>query len=103
MTALCSTLFSGLLTEDSPHGEQVTEDAKSFYFDTALAGSANILDTLLKWAPRERVLYGSDFPYATIEAEWSDEALEGYEMDEEVRKAVYRENALKLFPRFARK
>ena len=103
MTALCSTLFSDLLTGDSPHGEQITEDAKSFYFDTALAGSANILDTLLKWAPRERVLYGSDFPYATVETEWSDGALEGYEMDEEVRKAVYRENALELFPRFARK
>ena len=103
MMALCSTLFEGLLTEESPHGEQITEDAKSFYFDTALGGSANILDSLLKWAPRERVLYGSDFPYATVEAEWSDKELEGYEMDGERRKAVYRENALKLFPRFAGK
>ena len=99
MEALCSTLFGGLLTGDSPHGEQITEDAKSFYFDVALSGSANILDSLLKWAPRERVLYGSDFPYATAEAEWSDKALEGYEMDAEMREGIYRENALRLFPR----
>ena len=97
--ALCSTLFGGLLTGDSPRGEQITEDAKSFYFDVALSGSANILDSLLKWAPRERVLYGSDFPYATAEAEWSDKALEGYEMDAEMREGIYRENALRLFPR----
>ena len=103
MNALCSTMFRDLLTENSPHGEQITEDAKSFYFDTALSGSANILDSLLKWAPKDRVLYGSDFPYATVEAEWSDEALEGYEIDAEMRKVIYRENALKLFPRFARK
>lgn len=103
MNALCSTLFGKLLTDESPHGEQITEDAKSFYLDTALSGSANILDSLLKWAPRDRVLYGSDFPYATLEAEWSDEALEGYEMDAGMRKAIYKENALKLFPRFAGK
>lgn len=45
------------------------------------------------------MLYGSDFPYATVEAEWSDQALEGYEMDGETRKKIYRENALSLFPR----
>ena len=101
--ALCSTLFSGLLTEESPRGEQIMEDAKSFYCDTALSGSANVLDSLLKWAPAERVLYGSDFPYATVEAEWSDKELGGYEMDGERRRAVYRENALRLFPRFAGK
>ena len=103
LMALCSTLFSGLLTEESPRGEQITEDAKSFYFDTALSGSANVLDSLLKWAPKDRVLYGSDFPYATVEAEWSDKELEEYEMDGEMRRAVYRENALRLFPRFAEK
>ena len=101
LDALCSSLFSSLLFEESPRGEQITEDAKSFYFDVALSGSANILDSLLKWAPKERVLYGSDFRYATVEAEWIDKELEKYEMDAEMRKAIYRENALRLFPRFA--
>ena len=101
--ALCSVLFRGLLSQKSPRGEEIMDDAKSFYFDTALSGSANILDTLLRWAPKERVLYGSDSPYATAEAEWSDKELEGYEMDPETRRAIYRENSLKLFPRLARK
>lgn len=46
------------LGEESPKGEEIVEDAKSFYFDVALSGSANVLDTLLKWAPKERILYG---------------------------------------------
>ena len=92
--ALCSTLFSGLLTEESLHGEQIVEVAKSFYFDMALSASANVLDSLGRW---ERVLYGSDFPYAAVEAEWSDRELEGYEMDGERRRVVYRGNALRLF------
>ena len=99
MEALCSALFANLLTEASPSGDQITEDAKSFYFDVALSGSANIPDSLLRWAPKERVLYGSDFPYATVEAEWSDKAFEEYGMDAETRKAINRENALRLFPR----
>ena len=99
MQALYSKLFSGLLSEESPPGEHITEDAKSFCFDVALSGSANVLDSLLKWAPMERELYGSDFPYAKIEAEWSDRALQKYEMEVGMRKAIYRENALKLFPR----
>ena len=47
------------------------------------------------------MLYGSDFPYATVEAEWSDEALGAYGMDGGLRRAIYRENALRLFPRLA--
>ena len=103
LTVLWSAQFDKLLTKESPRWEQITEDAKSFYFDTALSGSANVLDSLLKWAPRDRVLYGSEFSDATDEAEWNDGVLEGYEMDEETRKAIYRENALKLFPRLAGK
>ena len=103
LEALCSSLFGELLTEDSPRGEQIAEDAKSFYFDVALSGSKNVLDSLLEWAPGERVLYGSDFPYATVEAEWSDQALESYGMDEGLRRKIYRENALRLFPRLGGK
>ncbi|KAF6232168.1 hypothetical protein HO173_009551 [Letharia columbiana] len=79
LDALCSVLFANLLTDASP---KVVEDAKSFYFDVALSGSGSILDSLLEWAPKERVLYGSGFPYATTEAEWNDKVLEGYEVDE---------------------
>ena len=97
-------LFANLLTDASPKGgEQVVEDAKSSYLDVALSGSGNNLDSLLEWAPKERVLYGSDFPYAAAEAVWSDRVLEGYEMDGGMREAICWENGLRLFPRLAGK
>jgi predicted TIM-barrel fold metal-dependent hydrolase len=39
-------------------------DAKSFYFDTALAGNDYTLPMLLDFAAPGHVLFGSDFPYA---------------------------------------
>ena len=100
---LCSVLFGNLLTREPPRGEEILDDAENFCFDVALSGSANVLDSLLKWMLKERLLYGSDFPYATVEAEMSDEALEGYVMDAGMREAVYREHALRLFLRLAGK
>lgn len=37
---------------------------RRFYFDTALSGTPYALPTLLKFAKRGHVTYGSDFPYA---------------------------------------
>lgn len=75
------------------------EDLKSFYFDLAVSGSANVLDTLLKWAPQDRVLYGSDFPFAGGLEEYFDAALEKYSMESSLREMHCRHNALALFPR----
>lgn len=97
--ALLNTMYADLLSEKSPHGDQILEDLKTFYFDLALASSSNILDSLLKWAPQENILCGTDFPYGTAEAEYFNSTLEKYEMDEGLRKKCYRDNALRLFPR----
>ena len=79
---------------------QIVEDAKSFYFDTALSTEKHVLDFLLLWAGPERILFGSDFPYAPTEAiKHFRKQLDEYEMSEEDRKKVYRDNALALFPR----
>ncbi|KAL8826089.1 MAG: hypothetical protein Q9170_007541 [Blastenia crenularia] len=99
LATLGNTIFHGLLEEKSPRGDQVMEDLKSFYFDLAISGSPNVLDTLLKWAPRDRILYGSDFPFAGGLEEYFDTALEGYDMDTKLRDMVFRENALTLYPR----
>ena len=40
------------------------EDFQSFYFDTALSGSAAALPSLLAFAKPGRVLFGSDHPFA---------------------------------------
>ena len=99
LAALATTLFRSLLTEKSPRGKQIIDDAKSFYFDLALGGSANVLDSLLRWAPKDKILFGSDFPYASQELEYFTGCLEEYEMKDEIRAKCYRENALALFPR----
>ena len=99
LTVLATTLFKELLVDESPRGDQILEDAKSFYFDLALGSSSNVLDMLVKWAPPDHILYGSDYPYARGEAEYFDGCLRDYDIDNELRKQYYRDNALKLFPR----
>ena len=91
-----------LLTEESSRGEQITEDAKSFYVEW----ECECLGFVAQVGGRRRrgCCMGVIFPYVMVEAEWSDKELEGYEMDgERRRRTVYRENALRLFPRFAGK
>lgn len=100
LAQLESGLFLSTLGEHSPKtAEEILADAKSFYFDLALAGTSNVLDTLLKWAPREHVLYGSDYPYATREAEYNTRKLDEYDIEEEVREEYYAGNGRRLFPR----
>ena len=97
---LYTDLFTNVQVGDGPLGDKIMEDAKSFYFDTALTGTANVLNTLLKWAPQDHILFGSDYPYApnpTIE--YFTRELDKYEMDGQLRAKVNYENALKLFPR----
>ena len=95
-----ANLFANTLSAESPTtAAEIVQDAKSFYFDLALAGTSNVLDMLLKWAPRERLLFGSDAPYATAEAEYCTRSLEEYGMPDEDREAFYVGNARRLFPR----
>ena len=100
LAQLESSLFLSTLSPGSPRTpEAIMEDAKSFYFDLALAGTANVLDSLQKWAPAEHILYGSDYPYATVEAEYNTRKLEEYNLLAKDRDMYYSGNALKLFPR----
>ena len=57
------------------------------------------MDLLTRWAPKDRILYGSDFPYCTVEAEYNKDQLERYEMDSQRREAAYFTNAIELVPR----
>ncbi|KAL8913301.1 MAG: hypothetical protein Q9171_001865 [Xanthocarpia ochracea] len=102
ISVLSETIFAGILDGQSPSaGEQVMEDLKTFYFDLALGGSSTVLDLLLKWAPNDHILYGSDFPFAGGAAERFNATLEGYQMESQVKKMCYQANALQLFPRLA--
>lgn len=79
------------------------EDAKSFYFDTALSSAPLTLSLLKEFAKPGHILFGSDFPYAPTPAirlmnKFLDER-EGYDGDF-MRSANF-QAALRLFPRLA--
>lgn len=57
-------LMVTLLAEGGRSPDDVLDDLRSFYFDTALSGSPAALPTLLAFAKPGRVLFGSDWPYA---------------------------------------
>ncbi|KAK0511059.1 hypothetical protein JMJ35_006611 [Cladonia borealis] len=84
----------------SKPAEEFLEEAKSFYYDLALSGNEHTLGLLLGFARRERVLFGTDFPYAPVKTiETNTRGLEGYELEMRWRYGIARGNALALFPR----
>ncbi|HEX4558194.1 MAG TPA: amidohydrolase family protein [Mycobacterium sp.] len=78
------------------------DDFSSFYFDTALSSSAAALPTLLAFAKPGHVTFGSDFPFAPVAAgKLFAAGLETFPgLDNTMRDAIDRANALALFPRF---
>ncbi|MFI9275638.1 amidohydrolase family protein [Kitasatospora sp. NPDC052896] len=81
----------------------VLADLKRFYFDTALSGSPTALPSLLAFAEPGHVLYGSDWPYAPIDAgAYFNRHLDTYGNWEPGQlHAVNRGSAEALFPRLA--
>lgn len=66
--------------------EESKDEASSFYFDTALSETSNVIKLLLGFAKPGHVLFGSDFPYADegVGGEFT-RRLDKTETDEEVR------------------
>lgn len=79
------------------------EDARSFYFDTALSASALTLDLLKGFAKPGHVLFGSDYPYAPTPAiRTMDRLLDEYgNRDGAFVQSVNTGAALRLFPHLA--
>ena len=77
---------------------------QKLYYDTALSTSEFVFGALKEFVPMSQVLFGSDFPYvppAVLEAE--KYSIENSKvLDDEGRAAINRDNALVLFPKFAR-
>ena len=75
------------------------EQFRTLYFDTALSTGAATLPALLTFAKPDHVVFGSDWPFAPQAAvdQFSD-GLDHYPgVDEAVRQAIDRDNALALF------
>jgi predicted TIM-barrel fold metal-dependent hydrolase len=78
----------------------ILDQAKSFYFDTALSGSPEILPLILKFAKVGHVLFGSDYPHAppSVSSGYT-RFFDEYEVNEETRREMCYGAAEKLFPR----
>ena len=81
--------------------ERIFTALRHFWYDTALVADRRSLSSLLETAAPERVLFGSDWPYATTKvAELSVAGLRDA-IPDRLRNGIERDNALTLFPRFA--
>ncbi|KPI37194.1 2-amino-3-carboxymuconate-6-semialdehyde decarboxylase [Cyphellophora attinorum] len=95
-----STLVAQPAFGGSISSEDIYEQARSFYFDLALSGSAEVLPLELGFARKGHVLFGSDYPHATEPfAAQMTRFIDGYAMDDAKRREVYHEAAENLFPR----
>jgi len=76
---------------------------KKLYYDTALSTSEQVFAALKEFVPMNQVLFGSDWPMVpegAVKMETRD--LEASKvLDDATRRAIYNQNALALFPRFA--
>lgn len=80
--------------------EQIVEEAKMFYFDTAISSNKVTLPALLELAKPGHVLFGTDFPNAPSESiEEFTSLLEAFEMGRDTKESVYWKGALELLPR----
>ena len=88
----------------SPDGtfESGVARLKRFYFDTALSGSHWALPSLTAFAAPEKIMFGSDWPFAnTNQALHFVHQTDNFEMPAQLRRGIARKNAEELFPRLA--
>ena len=80
-----------------PNG--VLGELRKLYYDTANSAYAPTMAALLTMAPVSQVLFGSDYPYLTVEQNLEDLVAAG--LTPAQRGAIERDNALALMPQFA--
>ncbi|KAJ2963641.1 hypothetical protein NQZ79_g1468 [Umbelopsis isabellina] len=83
--------------------QDIAKDFRSFWYDTALSTSKAQLLALLELADPDRILFGSDVPYAPIEVvqvltKDFDAFFEGDESKQELLRKINYRNARALFP-----
>ena len=76
----------------------VLHELKKLYYDIANATNTSSIAALMNLVPASQMLWGSDFPYRAVGP--TAKGWDAYQVSDEIKRAVNRENALKLFPRF---
>jgi predicted TIM-barrel fold metal-dependent hydrolase len=77
----------------------VLPELQRFYYDTAWSMHPPALAALLKAVPVAQVLFGSDYPFRTCTD--TVKGLTAFGLDEKDLRAIERDNALRLMPRYA--
>jgi predicted TIM-barrel fold metal-dependent hydrolase len=87
--------------EEGPKGrEEFLNDCSHFYFDTALTASPHSLPSLLAFARPGRIVYGSDWPYASSQmASYFADQLVAADLDPDARSSIERGALESLLPR----
>jgi aminocarboxymuconate-semialdehyde decarboxylase len=81
---------------------EILDQCRRFYVDTALSSSPAALPTMTAFVPQDRILFGSDNPYAPPElSSVFATHLDDAPFTAEQSAAINRGNALALFPRLA--
>jgi predicted TIM-barrel fold metal-dependent hydrolase len=96
-------MAGAIAMETSRPLEDVLDDFRSFYFDTALSSTPAALPSLLAFAKPGHVLFGSDWPFApSTGVGLFAGMLDAYAgLDEAGHAAINRMSAERLFPQFA--
>ena len=80
--------------------EEILEEARTFYFDTALSGNEVTLKALLAFAKPGHVLFGTDIGAATDSmVKYYTDNLNAFEMDPVTRELIDHKAAMELIPR----
>ena len=80
--------------------EAILEEARDFYFDTAISSNPLTLGLLSKFARKGHILFGSDFPNAPSEGiKDFTKRLDSFELSQVEKKDIDNGGALALFPR----
>ena len=96
-------MAGAIALETSRPLEDVLDDFRSFYFDTALSSTPAALPSLMAFAKPGHVLFGSDWPFApSAGVALFAGMLDAYAgLDDAGHAAINRGSAERLFPQFA--
>jgi 6-methylsalicylate decarboxylase len=100
LTAIAERLLVQMVTTPPCQGrftrDMVQAELNCFHYDTAQVSLGGTLAALAKLVPISQIMYGTDFPYRS-----GAEQSEGVDalFDEDDRKRVNRDNALRILPR----
>jgi predicted TIM-barrel fold metal-dependent hydrolase len=83
--------------------ERIEKAVRHFWYDTALSTGPAMIAALNAVADPARILFGSDFPYAPAGLVTSSVSDLEVQLDAQQLAAIGRDNAVRLFPRFAAK